>query len=296
MPAKSHRSVSRIAKACIGSLVLVAALVVAYLAAGVDNSGTTKAVDNVVTEVFLSARLPGQGVPTMTTDESDKSPSFNRDGVHAKQVYALSDVKRSNEGVDSRPLARSREEWLSRIAADAVKAMGGDNEAARRLADVSSASDLGGGKLIEYGSTSMPEGVVNDRLYWLRLAASRGDVVSQYMFAADVYNAERSAAFSPSVPASLSVSLQSEAVNYLVASAKAGLADAMYLLSRSYRGPFLGLPYDAVRSHAWLIALERNYATPETKQLLDASAKNLRLAELVSARTLATTELPHTGQ
>lgn len=134
-----------------------------------------------------------------------------------------------------------------------------------------------------------------EHLYWLHLAAQRGDAEAQYRFAHAVLNQP-----SPS-PAALSQqglpalassqALQAQARRYLVAAMDQGVLEAYQDATRVARQGGLGLAPDPVQALAIPLALQRGLDLPQTRELLDQAWREATPAQQQEAQRRSVSDL-----
>jgi hypothetical protein len=168
------------------------------------------------------------------------------------------------------------------------KALEGDNRWAREMAKMSHPPYSNQMDMANKGKFGVPfpPRVSNNRLDWYKLAAERNDPKSQVAYWSGVDAISRYADLEK-VPKNELVELQANARRYLQVAMDNGVADAYSYAAEAYRDGKMGLQQSAIKAHACLIILERQYSTEETRQLLEYSAGRLRTGELSQAEVFA---------
>jgi hypothetical protein len=249
---------------------------------------------NSLSAPAISTRQKNQ--PTFSSTDKVASPTSTPSqsaGSAQTGMYSISDIERRGQAIP-RPWLQGDLPFGPQIIEAARRAINGENQWALVLANLtdipfSERSELRKtGKLTNY--IEIPKEVNNDRFYWLKLAADRGDVLAQLKYTTEVaslkfYLGKRY----DSIPQVELAAMQGDARRYLQAAMDAGLADAYAYASSFYRRAEIGLPFDLIKSHACLIILASQYSTPEVSQRLEFSAKELRSGELQQAIVLAQT-------
>lgn len=134
-----------------------------------------------------------------------------------------------------------------------------------------------------------------ERLYWLHLAAQRGDAEAQYQFAHAVLNQPQPspAALSQQGLSDLAQSqaLQAQARRYLVAAMDQGVLEAYQDATRVAREGGLGLAADPVQALAIPLALRRGLDLPQTRELLDQAWREASPAQQLEAQRRSVSDL-----
>lgn len=180
----------------------------------------------------------------------------------------------------------------NRLIGAAERAVAGDNDAAIALGRitqnaliVSSTSD---DKAQVLRKEQIPPNVRDESLYWLGMAADRGDSVAQLMYSNAVMSVARwKDRANLAVDQQALALAESRALAHLQAAVAAGVVDGLKMLAAAYQEGLLGLAHDAAKAHAALIRLEAKLPNPETRQLVSASQAKLPLGDLTRAQALA---------
>jgi hypothetical protein len=164
------------------------------------------------------------------------------------------------------------------------RALAGDNRWARIMAIMARPPYANKDDWYQEGKfgRKFPPDISDNRLDWQKLAADRGDAQSQIDYWQSV-KAISTSTKNQNVSSGELEKLQANARQYMQTAMDNGVADAYYFVSAAYRDGKMGLEQNVIKSHACLIQLERMYSTPETRQLLEYSARRLRAGELSQA-------------
>jgi hypothetical protein len=168
------------------------------------------------------------------------------------------------------------------------RALAGDNRWARIMATMARPPYANKDDWYQEGKfgRKFPSNVSDNRLDWQKIAADRGDVHSQIGYWQTV-SAIQLITDKKNIPSQEVTQLQANARQYMQAAMDNGVADAYSYAAAAYRDGKMGLQQNAIKAHACLIMLERQYSTEETKQLLEYSASRLRTGELSEAEAFA---------